>query len=539
MKKIYIYLILLLGIVSCTNFLDTYPYDEMSPETTWNDEDDAEAFVVGCYDNWVDGWTIPYMDCASDIGYNNFPWEGYLKIGNGTFTAASTGHSFYDYTCVRRCNTFMEHIGNIEFSDADTKADLIAQVRTIRAYQYFVMNFWYGGVAIITNYNSADEAKVPRNSESEVKQYVYNQLDSALLDINEEPSARGRIAKGTVLAIKMRSALYWGDYERSLSAAKAIVDLNQYELDDNYTNLFTLDGQSSKEIICPINYLATYDRLKIIGRMYNNEDGGWSSIVPTEHLIDMYEMNDGKTIEESTSYDPVHPFANRDPRLAMTVLYPGMDWKFQNKNTVILNTLDETVNGSTNNNYPTAASNSSKTSLSWAKYTTPSNQYDDVWNTSCSPILFRYAEVLLTLAETENELYGPTDDAYDALDMIRKRVGMPEVDRTKYNTKSTLRMLIRRERCVELAGEGLRRADIVRWTDENGDMLAKSLLNEELTRITGTIDYNESDPTMRAVIDTANREKIETRIFKDSNRYFPIPQTSIDNNPNLEQNEGY
>jgi len=123
--------------------------------------------------------------------------------------------------------------------------------------------------------------------------------------------------------------------------------------------------------------------------------------------------------------------------------------------------------------------------------------------------------------------------------MIRKRVGMPEVDRTKYNTKSTLRMLIRRERCVELAGEGLRRADIVRWTDENGDMLAKSLLNEELTRITGTIDYNESDPTMRAVIDTANREKIETRIFKDSNRYFPIPQTSIDNNPNLEQNEGY
>ena len=59
--------------------------------------------------------------------------------------------------------------------------------------------------------------------------------------------------------------------------------------------------------------------------------------------------------------------------------------------------------------------------------------------------------------------------------------------------KKTLRELIRRERCIELAGEGLRRADILRWKDAAGKMLAETLLNGPLNRIVGTIDYNETD----------------------------------------------
>ena len=63
---------------------------------------------------------------------------------------------------------------------------------------------------------------------------------------------------------------------------------------------------------------------------------------------------------------------------------------------------------------------------------------------------------------------------------------MPDVDQGKYNTKDKLRELIRRERSVELAGEGLRRADILRWKDENGKMVAEKVLNGELKRMAGT-----------------------------------------------------
>lgn len=91
----------------------------------------------------------------------------------------------------------------------------------------------------------------------------------------------------------------------------------------------------------------------MIATMYNDADGGWSSMVPTQNLVDAYEMNNGLTKEEAGSgYDATHPFANRDPRMAMTVLFPGMDWVGINGETV-LNTLDKVLpNGDANTNYP-------------------------------------------------------------------------------------------------------------------------------------------------------------------------------------------
>ena len=164
------------------------------------------------------------------------------------------------------------------------------------------------------------------------------------------------------------------------------------------------------------------------------------------------------------------------------------------------------------------------------------DQYGDVWSSGACPIVFRYAEVLLTYAEAANELSGPSDEIYGYLNQIRQRVGMGEVDKAKYGTKDKLRELIRRERTVELAGEGLRRADIVRW-QEDGKMLAEKVMNGDLLRVTGTINYGESEPTKRAEI--TGTAGIETRQFSSRNRYLPIPQTSMDKNPNLKQNSGY
>lgn len=539
MKRLLVYMLAGMSLIgtSCSDFLETVPHDALSPSTTWQTEADAEKFLIGCYDGWADESGILYWDCGSDFGFNYHIHEGWRNIGNGSMTASNQVAGYYSFSMIRRCNDFLTNIANIEFAEESKKNNMIGQVKTIRAYQYFLMNWIYGGVPIIESYETAEEAQVPRNSEEEVKNFIYNELDEAIPMLYDAPEASGYIAKGTALALNMRASLFYGDYQRAKDAAKAIMDLEIYELDPSYENLFTLAGQNSKEIIASVQHDENLYSNWTIATMYNNADGGWSSMVPTQNLVDIYEMSNGLTKEEAGSgYDATHPFANRDPRMAMTILYPGMDWVGLTGKT-ILNTLDATIDGAKNPNYPDDADNASKTALTWAKYLNPYTQYGDIWSTNAQPIVFRYAEVLLSYAEAENELNGPSAEVYNLLNQVRNRVGMPDVDKNKYNNQAKLRELIRRERSVELAGEGLRRQDIIRWKDDSGKMLAETVLNGPLTRVVGTVNTSEPDPTKRATI--SGTALVENRAFASYNRYLPIPQSAIDKNPNLKQNEGY
>lgn len=536
---------------SCNDFLDTLPTDAMTPSTTWQTELDAQKFLVGCYDGWESGTEILYMDCTSDFGYNNFSWEGYKDFANGTISAANPGANFYDFTIIRRCNTFLENVEKITFADEKTKKDLIAQARVIRAYRYFKMNWLYGGVPIIENYESAIDAQIPKKTEAEVRTFIETELDTYTKDLNDKPAERGRIAQGAALAIRMREALYYGDWGTAKTKAQEIINLNQYDLEkgkEGYSKLFQVAGQDSKEIILAVQYINSTKPLGVIGQMYNNGDGGWSSIVPTYQLVDAYEMANGKTIDEDGSgYDEKHPFKGRDPRLALTVIYPGANYVKSDGSAAVFNTLDkELVNAkgekASNPNFMTSADNASKTGLTWNKYLSPITQYTDIWNTNACPIVFRFAEVLLTWAEAENELNGPSKDVFDKIDEVRTRTGMPAMDRQKYNTKDKLRELIHRERSVEFAGEGLRRADILRWKDASGKMVAETVLNGRLERRVGTVDMNGSDPETRATIklDASAEEKlIEVRKFEPKHRYFPFAQSILDKNPNLVQVNGY
>lgn len=546
MKRILVYMLagMALAGTSCSDFLDTIPHDALSPSTTWKTEADADKFLIGCYDGWADETGIYYWDCASDFGFNFHVHENYRNIGNGSMTSSNQVVDYYKFKMIRRCNDFLTNIQKVDFADAKKKDNMIGQVKAIRAYTYFNMNWWYGGVPIIESYETSEEAQVPRKTEEDVKKYIYDELDAAISLLDDAPAASGYIAKGTALAIKMRSALYYADYQRAKDAAKAIMDLGQYDLEPSYENLFMVSGQGSKEIIAAVQHDENLYSNGFIATMYNNADGGWSSMVPTKNLVDAYEMSSGLTKEEAGSgYDAAHPFANRDPRMAMTVLYPGMDWVGISGKTV-LNTLDkEIVDPSnpgkkiTNPNHPGTANNSSKTGLTWAKYLNPMAQYGDIWSSKAQSIIFRYAEVLLTYAEAENELNGPSAEVYGMLNQIRSRAGMPDVDRSKYASKDKLRELIRRERSIELAGEGLRRADILRWKDASGKMVAETVLNAPLNSFTGTINYAETNPEKRAVI--SGVELVESREFAPHNRYLPLKQDALDKNKQLKQNTGY
>lgn len=553
MKIIKVNILLLLGgflVASCSDFLDTNPYDQLSPSTFWKTEADAESALTACYDGWSNPHTgssdIFFADCMSDVGYNYTGSSKYKYVGNGSLSASST-INYYSYTTIRRCNTLLANIDKVTFTDESLKKDYVAQARTIRAWRYFVMNFWYGGVPLVTDLSqTSEEAQVPRDTEEKVKEFVYTELDGCVSDLKDSPSQRGRIAKGTALAIKMRAALYWGDYKLALEAATKIKKLGIYELDTDYQKLFSIAGQGSKEIIYAMQHITTTYPFGNAIRLFNNQDGGWASWTPTQTLVDMFEMSNGKLItDEGSGYDATHPFANRDPRLAKTVIYPGMDWVGSDGKARVINTLDKTINGKKNSDYYNAANNASKTCMIWAKYTVPLSQYTaSLDNESLCPILFRYAEVLLTIAEADVELNQNTSEVFDILDDLRLRGGHVRVVRSNYDTQAKLRELVRRERCIELAGEGLRRADLLRWKDADGKMVAMTALNTTVYRMVGTIDYTQTEPNLRAVIqlptaDNAAARKIEDRTFKEYQRYLPIPQSELDKNPKLTQNDGY
>lgn len=549
MKRIFTYMmagVSLLATTSCSDFLNTVPYDALAPSNTWKTEGDAEKFLIGCYDGWIDESGILYWDCASDFGYSNFLWDHYQSIGNGTMTAGLKEVSdHYTFSKIRQCNDFLTNIANVPFADEAKKNDMIAQVKVMRAYDYFDKNWQYGGVPIIDSYSSREEAQVPRNTEAEVNKFIEDELDAAIpMFLEDKASKAGYIDRATALAIKMRHALYYGKYERAKEAARIIMDMGKFDLEEDYGRLFRLEGQDSKEIIAAVQHMETYYGNMFPAIMANNEDGGWSSMVPTWNLVNAYEMDNGLTKEEAGDYyDPKHPFANRDPRLAMSIAFPGMDWIRDDGTTKVLNTLNDSIvidnKKVLNLNYSTASNNSSKTGLTWNKYVYPLNQFADMWDTGMNTILFRYAEVLLSYVEAENELNGPSEDVYGKLNQIRNRAGMPIVDRAKYGTQEKLRELIRRERSVEMAGEGLRRADILRWKDAEGKMLAETLMNGELRCPGGTIDYTETNPYKRAVIIPDSVQLVESRGFSTHNRYLPIPQKYRDLNDKLEQNPGY
>ncbi len=102
-------------------------------------------------------------------------------------------------------------------------------------------------------------------------------------------------------------------------------------------------------------------------------------------------------------------------------------------------------------------------SQTYKKFIQNLDQFADIESVTLSFPVIRYAEILLTMAECQIELNQDLDKAIQYINIVRSRAEMPNIDQTKYNTQSKLRELVRRERRVELAGEGLRRADLIRW----------------------------------------------------------------------------
>lgn len=528
------------------DFLERPPLNQVSQETFWQNENDVYKAVNGVY-NKLPGDNIIYDDGASDNAHAQYTWESFAtEMSSGNVTTALEGS--WNFEDIRRCNYFLENADKAApVMDATLLERYKSEVRFLRAFFYFQLMSKYGDVPLITKTLELEEVNVPRTPHAEVLKFIIDELTAVSTTLPQtyaggSPNEKGRITKGAALSLLARTHLYNSQWQEAANAAQEVMGLGYTlfkvssegtadKLDDystwinfsstsdeqkfrlglrSYESLFYQVNEGNSEVILDRQYIPQVDANALNTYLPPGTVGGWSSVTPTQGLVDAYENYQTGTpiiptdpvdrAEWYTSKDPrfADEYKNRDPRFYATVMFNGSPWNAYSKGFSFT--------------WTPGASNMSQTGYNFRKLVDPKFYTEQIDN-HANVILIRYAEVLLTYAEAKNEVSGPDPSVYEALDQIRERAGMPVVDRTKYASQETLRELIRRERRVELALEGQRFMDIRRW---------------------------KIAPEVMKNINDVRNTLAQARTWNDKLYLLPIPQSQIDlSQGTLSQNPGY
>jgi hypothetical protein len=427
--------------------------------------------------NWIRYW---FQSIRSDDAQKGSTPTDASALGNvmdnfqysatqGEFSANWNGH----YSLIFACNDLIAAIETSGLTDQGTIINE-AEAKAIRGFAYFDLRRDYGEVPIILNKIVVPSDGIKAKSTiPEVDQQIISDLEFAAANLPESwPAFPGRATKGFANGLLAKLYLYQGNWIKSLEKSELVINSGQYNLDNSYANLFSEAGDNSRESIFEIQFL------REAGVNYSNNywesqgvrgsstwDLGWGFNVPTENLVNAYEAG--------------------DPRKEATILFSGQNDGF----------------GLMVPESPPLAQ------PYWNKkaYTTPSarENYGENKNHWKNIKILRYADVLLMAAEAANELDNYSK-AIDFLERVRERARgtnavLPKI--TDMN-KAVLRTAIKHERRIELAMEGERFYDLVRWGD------APAVL--------GGLGY------------------------QPRNQYYPIPLTAIDQSGGiLVQNPNY
>ena len=290
-----------------------------------------------------------------------------------------------------------------------------------------------------------------------------------------------------------------------------MIQLGEYSLHPNYAELTRYAGDDSDEIIFADRRAQNIRAQGAFNALGPRSLEGGSTFTPLRDLVDAYHMEDGLSIEESPLFDPDNPYENRDPRMYATLLYPGAMFAGEVFNSLPSSDTPDQVRSDFN---------ATATGYQFIKYVDPADR-SDRGNSGIDYILMRYADVLLMYAEAKIELGQVDQTVVDAINAVRDRAGMPLVTLADVTTDG--RDIVRYERRVELAMEGLRLFDIRRWQIAEVVMPGQHF----------GIDY---------VDDEGNPQTIpaDLRQFNPARDYvWPIPQQEIDLNANIQQNPLY
>ena len=448
------------------------------------------------------------------------------------------------YEGIRAANFFLDYVGdgkgeemlaqnrNLVTDKVNYERDLQslawfkAEAHIAKAYYYSELAKMYGGVPIVESFID-DGTMIQRSTYEEVVEYVVREIDDykseLALNWDEFKDREGRFTLGVALAIKARTLLYAASplhnpdndvtkWEAAAAAANELLthpDL-AYSLDPSYGSYFVGGNPlTSPETIYAVRRSQSNNMEK------NNypiaTQGGKSGACPTHNLVAAYEY--------VGTPDPENPYANRDPRLAASVVTNGSTWNGR--------VIDQSA-GATDD---MANANASRTGYYLKKFPTDNLNLVQGQAAQHNWVAYRWGEVLLNYAEAMNEAYGPdavpagfTISARQALQQVRDRAST-KLAKVVASDKESFREAVKRERRVELAFEDHRYWDLLRWKDAM-DVLNKPVLGVAVTKTETGWSYQV--------------QEVATRTFYERNYYLPFLRSEIENSGNtLEQNPQY
>lgn len=567
MKKYIIYSMLfgVSSLFSC-NDLDLYPLSQGTSETWYSSKTELEMSLNDGYrmDFWwiddrnadtkyTDDWV--YRNANSDIV------NGILTGLNGDVGSCWTNQ----YKAIARANLVLANIERAEalgLSESDIR-QYSAEAYFLRACRYMTLVTHFGDVPYVDSAISLEEAfSMGRTPLAEVKAKIYEDFDKAIesLPVSYASSSLQRATKGAALAMKARFALYMGDFAITEEAAKAVMDLGVYQLHSDFSDLFLPATKHAEESIfllprsVELNVAFSGNDVK---NLLTRNAGGYAARDPSWDLLAAFLCTDGLPIDESPLFDPHDPFKNRDPRCTATIVafgtkHLGFEYNPHPQANKVMNY--NTGQMVTNNDSRVNAQYASFNALVWKKGVNESWMQNG-YKIDPDQIIIRYADVLLMYAEAKIELGKIDDSVLDAINQVRARAYGVKVTATdqypavKMAGQKELRKVIRFERRMEFAKEGLRYMDLIRWK-----LATKALKGKKNYGILYPYPEDKLNnwfwPSVPAVDDDAIADFTEMehrgditvlseRNWNDRQYLWPIPTKEILINENLKQNPGY
>ena len=525
MKKIYTLIVSALAffaiLPSCTQLLEPEPYGLVELDLVWTKYNYTSTLVstIGNSSEWVNTFTYaPYGDEAQHVqdrtGGSYYNWYT-VDFLSGTFPLGSNYDGFYNN--IRTINFYLTDKNKISFTNIDEEElDFWnAKAHFFRAWHYFMLMKRFGQAVIIKDLYNQNETftNVKLNSVEEIADFIISELDEALATPENETSPLafrwrlskgqyGRINRGFAWVLKARTAMYAASplyyKEGSKYTWEYAYQINKEAVEQLLAHdhkLFDVEPTDNYAYCCYDYYHIYPEGEDVITRSIDKEtiltNNGqinmWQNnglpintgrvscgSCPTQELVDAYETIDGEPIldlahpyldeahlqpnynKNNKLYDPQNPYANRDPRFYGTIYYNGAPrWWSKPDGTKVETYVGGNcgISDDANSLYYT------RTGYYLRKYNCALSDKDD-GNFDGRVHNARLAEMFLNLAECACEA-GHFEDAYDYTNLVRERVGMPDLPEGL--SQDQLRLRIRNERRVELAFENFRFDDVRRW----------------------------------------------------------------------------
>ncbi|MBT6174896.1 MAG: RagB/SusD family nutrient uptake outer membrane protein [Flavobacteriales bacterium] len=329
MKQIITYnsivFVLIISLVSCKkDFLEIDPLVGSTEANFYQNEDDAIAATIACYNNLQQevtpiqglGGLAPHFrwyfgDVVSDdtdkggsgdgdepdlFKFESFQGTSDSKLVLGEWQTAYKGIAY--------CNIALENIPGIDM-DNDVKDMLIGEIRFIRSYWYFNLATMFGGVPIIEEVLAPSEYQQERSTEEQTWSFIEEDLSQAMLSLprrSERPlSETGRANWGAAASLLLKSYVYQKKWDVAMDVANEIYNSGEYFLDMNYANIFTTSGENGSGSIWEIQYMSgsggnwgnqLEGTFTNVFQRARGQFGGYGFNIPTQDLVDEFEEGD-------------------------------------------------------------------------------------------------------------------------------------------------------------------------------------------------------------------------------------------------------